>query len=186
MRGITGWGSAAAVLAAAGFALAAPPVQAATTAPRAATAPKVTVTGADYTFPATQAMVSDVAKSIRADVAYQQGFTGKGVGVALIDTGVVPVLGLTSGNVVNGPDLSVESQVPSLIHRDGYGHGTHMAGIIAGRDATDGTGFRGIAPDAKLTSIKVGSSNGAVDVSQMLAAIDWVVKHRNDDPANPI
>jgi serine protease AprX len=44
----------------------------------------------------------------------------------------------------------------------------------------------GIAPDAKLTSIKVGMANGAVDVTQMLAAIDWVVAHRNDDPANPI
>ncbi|MDQ1647658.1 MAG: serine protease AprX [Cryptosporangiaceae bacterium] len=182
MRGIKAWGSAATVLVAGGFALAAPAAQAASIAPKAA----ATVTGADYTFPASQTGLADVAKSIRADVAYQQGFTGKGVGVALIDTGVVPVLGLTSGNVVNGPDLSVESQVPSLIHRDGYGHGTHMAGIIAGRDATDGTGFRGIAPDSKLTSIKVGSSNGAVDVSQMLAAIDWVVKHRNDDPANPI
>jgi serine protease AprX len=145
-----------------------------------------TTTGADWTFPANEATVADVAKSIRADVAYKQGFTGKGVGVALIDTGVVPVPGLTSGNIVNGPDLSLESQVPSLLHKDGFGHGTHMAGIIAGRDNTTGTGFRGIAPDAKLTSIKVGMSNGAVDVSQMLAAIDWVVKHRNDDPANPI
>jgi serine protease AprX len=154
------------------------------TAPAAQAA--TTTTGADYTFPATQTAVSDIAKSIRADVAYQQGYTGKGVGVALIDTGVAPVPGLTSGNIVNGPDLSVESQIPSLIHKDGYGHGTHMAGIIAGRDNVDGTGFRGIAPDAKLTSIKVASSNGAVDISQMLAAIDWVAKHRNDDPANPI
>ncbi|MDQ1652016.1 MAG: serine protease AprX [Cryptosporangiaceae bacterium] len=143
-------------------------------------------TAADWTFPSNAETVAAAAKSIRADVAYSQGITGKGVGVALIDTGVAPVQGLTSGNVVNGPDLSLESQVPSLLHTDGFGHGTHMAGIIAGRDSTDGTGFRGIAPDVKLTSVKVGMSNGAVDVSQMLAAIDWVVKHRNDDPANPI
>ncbi len=141
---------------------------------------------ADWTFPANAATLPDVVKSIRADAAYAQGLTGKGVGVALIDTGVAPVLGLTSGNIVNGPDLSLESQVPALARKDGYGHGTHMAGIIAGRDNTSGTGFRGIAPDTKLTSIKVGMSNGAVDVSQMLAAIDWVVAHRNDDAANPI
>jgi serine protease AprX len=141
---------------------------------------------ADWTFPANATTLADVAKSIRADTAYAQGYTGKGVGVALIDTGVVAVPGLTSGNIVNGPDLSLESQIPSLLHKDGYGHGTHMAAIIAGRDSLDGTGFRGIAPDAKLTSIKVGMSNGAVDVSQMLAAIDWVVQHRNDDPKNPI
>src|SRR4051812_29527481 len=59
-----------------------------------------------------------------------------------------------------------------------------MAGIIVGNDTATGT--KGIAPRAKLTSIKVGTANGAVDVSQMIAAIDWVVSHRNDDPANPI
>jgi serine protease AprX len=145
-----------------------------------------TATVPDRTFPANAAALADVATSIRAEAAYAAGYTGKGVGIALIDTGVVPVQGLTSGNVVNGPDLSLESQVASLRSRDGYGHGTHMAGIIAGRDNTSGTGFRGIAPDAKLTSIKVGMSNGAVDVTQVMAAIDWVVAHRNDDPQNPI
>ncbi|MCW2505889.1 MAG: peptidase and in kexin sedolisin [Actinomycetia bacterium] len=154
----------------------------ATAAPSAA----ATTTTTDWSFPADQAAMTDVARIIHADTAYAQGYTGKGVGVALIDTGVVPVQGLTSGNIVNGPDLSIESQIPSLYQKDGYGHGTHMAGIIAGRDNTNGTGFRGIAPDAKLTSIKVGAANGAVDVSQMLAAVDWVVAHRNDDPRNPI
>ena len=63
--------------------------------------------------------------------------TGKGVTVALIDTGVSPVEGLaTAGKVINGPDLSFESQAPNLRHLDGFGHGTHMAGIIAGRDST--------------------------------------------------
>lgn len=47
-------------------------------------------------------------------------------------------------------------------------------------------GLRGIAPGAKLTSVKVGAAGGAVDVSQILAAINWVVAHRNDDPQNPI
>ena len=65
---------------------------------------------------------------------WSRGYTGKGVGVALIDTGVIPVTGLNSGNVVNGPDLSFESQAPGLRYYDTFGHGTHMAGIIAGRD----------------------------------------------------
>jgi serine protease AprX len=108
--------------------------------------------------------------------------TGKGVGVALIDTGVAPVPGLTTGNVVNGPDLSFDSQDPAKRYIDGYGHGTHMAGIISARTPD----LTGLAPDAKLTSIKVGSSSGAVDVSQVIAAVDWAVAHRNDDPKNPI
>ena len=139
----------------------------------------------DYTYSATAATLPDVRRIIRADAAAAAGYTGKGVGVAIIDTGVVPVPGLTSGNVANGPDLSLESQVATLVRRDTYGHGTHLAGIISGRDAAGGT-FQGVAPDAKLLSIKVGAANGAVDVTQVMAAIDWVVAHRNDDRANPI
>ncbi len=61
-----------------------------------------------------------------------QGYTGKGVGIALIDTGVAKVPGLSGGNVVNGPDLSFESQDPATRYVDNYGHGTHLAGIIVG------------------------------------------------------
>jgi serine protease AprX len=123
--------------------------------------------------------------------AYQAGWTGKGVGVALIDTGVTPVRGLDTGNVINGPDLSFDSQDPSTANVDGFGHGTHLASIIAGRDAV-GTpasyaapgNFHGVAPDANLVNVKVGASNGDVDVSQVIAAIDWVVQHRKDNAMN--
>jgi serine protease AprX len=108
--------------------------------------------------------------------------TGRGVGIALIDTGVAPVAGLQSGNVVNGPDLSFDSQDPSTRHVDGFGHGTHLAGLISARTRE----VTGLAADAKLTSIKVGASTGAVDVSQVIAGIDWATAHRNDDPRNPI
>jgi len=122
---------------------------------------------------------------------WMQGLTGKGVTVALIDTGVVKVNGLrTSGKVIYGPDLSFETNAPNLRNLDTYGHGTHMAGIIAGRDDaavapfTDPANFVGIAPDAKILSVKIGDSSGATDVSQMIAAIDWVVQHRNDNGMN--
>lgn len=114
--------------------------------------------------------------------------TGKGVGVAVIDSGIAPVEGLdTPGKVVNGPDLSFESQAPNLRHLDTFGHGTHMAGIIAGRDRgvrpgkeADAKSFVGVAPDATVVNLKVAAADGAVDVSQVIAAIDWVVQHRND------
>jgi serine protease AprX len=112
------------------------------------------------------------------------GVDGRGVGVALIDTGVAPVPGLPASRVRNGPDLSFESQAPNLRYLDTNGHGTHMAGIIAGSDSA--AGYTGIAPGAKITSIKVGASDGAVDVSQVIAAVDWAVAHRNDDTAAPI
>src|ERR671918_654854 len=71
----------------------------------------------------------------RAGDLWNTGVTGAGVDVAVIDSGVVPVDGLTApGKVVNGADLSFESQSAQLQYLDTYGHGTHMAGIIAGRD----------------------------------------------------
>ena len=117
------------------------------------------------------------------------GYTGQGVDVAVIDSGVVPVDGLTApGKVVLGPDLSFESQSPATANLDTYGHGTHLAGIIAGRDDaaqapyTDPSHFTGIAPDARIVSVKVADAHGFADVSQVIAAIDWVAQHRNDAP----
>jgi serine protease AprX len=127
-----------------------------------------------------------VAWTVGADAVWSRGITGKGIGVALIDTGVARVDGLTGSNIVNGADLSFESQDASLRYLDKFGHGTHLAGIIAGKNSVSTDGFSGIAPGVKLTSIKIGVSNGAVDVSQAIAAVDWAVAHRNDDPANPI
>ncbi len=142
-----------------------------------------------WLYDGTATTMREVRTAIKSDALWRRGYTGKGIGVALVDTGVVPVKGLTSGNVKNGADLSFESQSASLRHLDTFGHGTHMAGIIAGR--TPGSllapdRFQGVAPDARLTSLKVAASDGAVDVSQVIAAVDWVVKHRNDDPKNPI
>jgi serine protease AprX len=126
-----------------------------------------------------------------APTYYQHGFYGQGIDVAVIDTGVAPVTGLNSGNVVQGPDLSFESNNPALAHLDTFNHGTHMAGIVAGRDPnwttasyTNPSVFQGIAPLARVVSLKVGDSMGAVDVSQIIAAIDWAVTHRHDNGLN--
>ena len=141
------------------------------------------LTGADWGYAPSQTSMGLVNQTIGADKLQSLGYTGKGVGVALIDTGVAPVQGLTSGNVVNGPDLSLDNPMPQLANIDGFGHGTHMAGIIAGNDGTS-TGFKGVAPGAKILSVKTGAYDGAVDVSQIIAAIDWVVQHRNDNGMN--
>ncbi len=129
----------------------------------------------------------------RAGDLWNLGVTGAGVDVAVIDSGVVPVNGLTApGKLVNGADLSFESQSAQLRYLDTYGHGTHMAGIIAGRDDSvplpvkkgNHDHFMGMAPDARIVSVKVADANGVTDVSQVLAAIDWVVQHRRDGDLN--
>ncbi len=128
--------------------------------------------------------LTQAAQAIGASQYYSRGIDGSGVGVALIDTGVVPVQGLAGGGkVVNGPDLSFESQDDAAQYLDTFGHGTHMAGIIAGRDGPGGA-FQGVAPGARLVSLKMATHDGAVDASQIVAGIDWVVQHRNDPGMN--
>jgi len=81
----------------------------------------------------TETPVDEVAAVIGADKLYARGVTGRGVGIALVDTGTVQVKGLGS-NIVNGPDLSFESQSDASRYLDTFGHGTHLAGIIAAND----------------------------------------------------
>ncbi len=145
--------------------------------------------------PATQnGSMTKVTAITGAQQAWRWGWTGAGVDVALLDTGVAPVAGLTGADkVVVGPDLSFESQSPSLRHLDTYGHGTHMAGIIAGREgarrsgwdyAADTKNFYGMAPDARVVSVKLADHDGAVDVSQVIAGINWIVQNKTSNGLN--
>jgi hypothetical protein len=133
------------------------------------------------------------AKTVDAETAWDHGLTGRGVDVALIDSGVAPVKGLSApGKVINGADISPDAAHPEVAYLDGYGHGTHMAGIIAGRDdevaagreKDDKRNFLGVAPDARIINVKVSDLSGAADVSQVIAGIDWVVQHRTSGGLN--
>jgi len=134
--------------------------------------------------------VNRVSGSIlQAQAYWAAGYDGSGVDVALIDSGIAPVNGLTyPGKVINGPDLSFESQSDEFRYLDTFGHGTHMAGIIAGRDdgaaVDDNLAFLGVAPGSRIVNVKVADHEGATDVSQVIAAIDWVVQHKNDNGLN--
>jgi len=135
-------------------------------------------------------LLTTAQEVIGAGEMWNDGYTGRGVDVAVLDTGVAPVNGLSGDKVIHGPDLSFESQADNLRHLDTYGHGTHMAGIIAGRE--DGVTtiqkgderFLGVAPDARIVSLKLGDAAGATDVSQVVAAIHWVVQNRRANGLN--
>ncbi len=116
---------------------------------------------------------------------HSAGFTGTGVRVALIDTGVTPGTDL-AGRVVpvldaNASSLSSATVVPCVNFSgestcdDTYGHGTFMAGLIAGDGSASGGQFSGAAPGAQIVSIKIAGATGAADVTKVLAAIQWVV-----------
>ncbi len=132
--------------------------------------------------------LESIARVTRARKLWGKGITGRGVDVALIDTGVAAVAGAPT--TVIGVDLSNDAAMANVRNQDGYGHGTHMAGIIAGRDAAvtkprDAKGaFIGIAPGARIVSVKVGSMDGTVHTSQVVAALDWVTQNRNQNGMN--
>jgi serine protease AprX len=117
----------------------------------------------------------------------KQQMTGLGIGVAVLDSGVnnqVPALNY-AGKVTYGPDLSIEGN-GVLADQDTFGHGTFMAGIIAGRAASNPSSQLptapadvqlGVAPDAKLLALKLATTDGSTDVTEVIAALDWVVEH---------
>ncbi|MEO5678421.1 MAG: S8 family serine peptidase, partial [Acidimicrobiales bacterium] len=117
-------------------------------------------------------IASSFPVSTGATVAWRGSDIGAGVGVAVIDTGVSAV-GDLAGRLVLGPDLSGEGSPV-----DTYGHGTVMAGLIAGSgadSATDAKGaFVGMAPGTRVISVKAAGADGATDVSTVLAAMSWV------------
>jgi serine protease AprX len=110
-------------------------------------------------------------------------FDGAGVGVALLDSGVVEVGGLERpGTVVHGPDFSTEGGDRNLADLDAFGHGSHIAGIIAGHDPL--TGFEGVAPGARLVSVKVAGADGVTSLERVLFGMEWIRVHRNDRGLN--
>jgi serine protease AprX len=98
---------------------------------------------------------------------------GAGVGVALIDTGVADVAGIDAARIVRSPDFSGSGDV-----YDGYGHGTFMAGLIAGNSGGNGA-VPGVAPAATLVSVKVADSNGDTTLSEVIQGIEWAVANRS-------
>jgi serine protease AprX len=132
---------------------------------------------------------------LSSDVGYKtywsQRFSGQGVGVALIDSGVAPVPALAaSGKVIYGPDFTPTGFFPQVRALDTYGHGTFMAGLIAGRQPgatapyNANSGYLGVAPDAHIVSVKVADASGTTVQSAVIAGIQWVVQHRNDSGLN--
>ncbi|MBQ0906664.1 S8 family serine peptidase [Micromonospora sp. U21] len=115
---------------------------------------------------------------IGAPAAHQAGFTGQGVRVAVLDTGVD----------ANHPDLTgriAESQnfTEAPDAGDTVGHGTHVASIIAGSGAASGGRYRGVAPDAMLLNGKVCEDAGCPE-SAILAGMQWAAVDQHADVIN--
>ncbi len=102
-----------------------------------------------------------------------QGDTGQGVTVAVLDTGIDNLPDF-AGRLAGGVDLSGGNSP----YQDGYGHGTFVAGLIAGNGASSGGQYQGEAPGAKLLSIKVARADGDTHLSTVISGLQWAVHNQ--------
>src|SRR4051812_36811752 len=119
--------------------------------------------------------------TIGAQTAFTNGFTGTGVGVAIIDSGILTARDLAANSGVSRIVYS-QSFVPKVTTTiDQYGHGTHVAGIVAGNGAASKgvpftRTFRGVAPTANLINLRVLDANGVGTDSAVIAAINTAIQ----------
>ncbi|SFI58639.1 S8 family peptidase [Thermoflavimicrobium dichotomicum] len=120
----------------------------------------------------------DVAKKTTGvlDVQLQKGLTGKGITIAIIDTGIHPHQDLTKphNRIIGFVDLIHGKKGPY----DDQGHGTHCAGDAAGNGYTSQGLYTGPAPEANLVGVKALDAQGGGSLSTVIRGIEWCVKKR--------
>ena len=139
--------------------------------------------------------LAESVASVRADAVHAAGYTGKGVGVAIIDSGVdglwnpdlkypehtvqnVKVVANVNELVTFGegvPAVAADLLVENVPNTDlTGGHGTHVAGIVGASGESSGGKYRGVAPGASLVGISAGET---IAVLWALTAFDWVLEN---------
>ena len=126
-------------------------------------------------------MLDIVTATVNAPAAWQLGLDGTGVGVAVIDSGITPKDDLMMAGGVGSRIVYSESFIGVADTTDGYGHGTHVAGIVGGNGAdSTGSGFtrtyKGLAPNVNLINLRVLDQNGAGLEANVIAAIDRAIQ----------
>lgn len=115
--------------------------------------------------------------TIDAYLPHSKGYEGKGIGIAVIDTGVAP-----HDDLVNPNNRIIAFK--DLVNRktavyDDNGHGTHVAGIIAGNGFSSKGKYLGIAPKANIIAIKALDENGGGSSSSIIEAISYIIETKD-------
>jgi serine protease AprX len=145
----------------------------------AAVSPNAPVRSRDAAADGAEARAAAYDRTVQADLAWAEaGATGRGVGVAVIDTGIAGSLPDFRGDGGSRVRAAVVTNPRATSAEDGYGHGTHVAGVIAG-DAGDGQHV-GVAPGASLISVKVSDDHGATSVLDVIYGLQFVIQHETE------
>jgi serine protease AprX len=130
-----------------------------------------------------------IQRVVNADKVWGEGNKGQGSTVAVLDTGIYSLHPDLGERVVHCEDFSGEFEgalaadapveTKGGLCSDPFGHGSFMAGLIAGDGASSYGRYSGIAPKAEIVSIKVAGYDGSTDISKILAGIQWVVSHKD-------
>lgn len=113
-----------------------------------------------------------VKRVVHAKSVYRKGYTGKGVRIALLDTGTFSHRDL--GNRIIFFKDYVKNANASY---DDNGHGTHIAGILCGNSRRSEQYFSGMAPEAELLVFKILDKNGNGSTDKALSALDWIIQN---------
>jgi serine protease AprX len=118
----------------------------------------------------------EARKTIGADYSLNTRYTGKGVTVAIIDTGIAPHADLIypSNRIIGFKDF-VNNHTKFY---DDNGHGTHCAGILAGSGYSSKGRYKGIAPETNILSIKVLDEKGNGNTSDILSTVQWIIENK--------
>jgi serine protease AprX len=111
--------------------------------------------------------------SVKADKAWARGVTGKGVTVAVVDSGI----SLGASNDFGHRLVGNASKYDNV--QDQYGHGTHVAAIIAGDGTASNGKYVGIAPGANILNVKYSNENGVSTEGDLLNALKWIYDNKD-------
>jgi serine protease AprX len=148
------------------------------TVPSGAIAAIAQIAGVTYISPDRQVkgQLDYTAAAVNATMAWKYGWTGDGIGIAIIDSGIAATADLFQKGRHGSRVVYAESFGNLTGTADQYGHGNHVAGIAAG-DGGDSSGrYQGIAPKANLLNLRVLDGQGGGSDSAVIAAIDRAIE----------
>ncbi len=128
----------------------------------------------------TKAIAATYPFSVNANDPWSKNYTGAGVGIAIVDTGISPSghedFKGADGNSRVIAEVVVNPDTSNIT--DGYGHGTHIAGVAAGDGDLMNGKYVGIAPEANLINVKIADDFGSSTIADAIAGLEWVYNNR--------